>query len=156
MKVAIVAVGQRQPRWADEAVAEYLARFPADFAVRLIEVKAEPRDGRPTERLLAAEAQRLRAAIPAGHALIVLDERGKDLDTQEFAARLRRWRDAGEAVAFVIGGPDGIDAEFKRAARLTVRLSSLTLPHALARVLLAEQLYRAWSILAQHPYHRDR
>jgi 23S rRNA (pseudouridine1915-N3)-methyltransferase len=155
MKIAIVAVGQRQPRWADDAIADYLARLPNDFAVRLIEVKPEPRDGRPVERLLAAEAQRLRAAIPPGHAVVVLDERGEELTTRELAEWLRRSRDAAQPVAFVIGGPDGIDAEFKRGARLRLRLSALTLPHALARVVLAEALYRVWSILAHHPYHRD-
>ncbi len=155
MRIAIVAVGQRQPRWADDAVADYLDRFPADWAVRLIEVKPEARDGRPLARLLATEAQRLRAAIPAGFMVVVLDERGDELTTRELAESLRRWRDAGEAVAFVIGGADGIDDDFKRRARLRLRLSALTLPHALARVLLAEQLYRAWSILAGHPYHRD-
>lgn len=155
MRIAIVAVGQRQPRWADDAVADYLDRFPADWAVRLTEVKPEPRDGRPLARLLAAEAQRLRAAIPAGFMVVVLDERGDELTTRELAESLRRWRDEGEAVAFVIGGADGIDADFKRHARLRLRLSALTLPHALARVLLVEQLYRAWSILAGHPYHRD-
>lgn len=155
MKIAIVAVGQRQPRWADDAIADYLARLPNDFAVRSIEVKPEPRDGRPVERLLAAEAQRLRAAIPPGHAVVVLDEHGKELTTRELTEWLRASRDAAQPIAFVIGGPDGIDADFKRGARLRLRLSALTLPHALARVVLVEQLYRVWSILAHHPYHRD-
>lgn len=154
MKIAIVAVGQRQPRWADDAVADYLARFPADFAVTLKEVKPEARSGRPAAQVLAAEAKRLRAAIPAGFRLIALDERGDNWTTTEFADALRRWRDAGESACFVIGGPDGLDPQIKGTADLRLRLSSLTLPHALARVLLAEQLYRAWSILAHHPYHR--
>jgi len=136
MKVAILAIGQKQPAWADAAVDDYLGRFPADFKVELTELKAEARSGRPddAERCRAAEAQRLRAAQPA--------------------EQIARWRDAGESVAFAIGGPDGLAEDFKRGARLLLRLSSLTLPHALARVLLAEQLYRAWSILARHPYHR--
>ena len=154
MKLAIVAVGQRQPRWADAAVADYLARFPADFSVILKEVKPEPRSGAPVERLLAAEAERLRGAIAAGSVVVALDERGKDWTTAQLAAAIGAWRDASEHVAFVIGGPDGLDPGFKRGARLLLRLSSLTLPHALARVLLAEQLYRAWSLLAGHPYHR--
>lgn len=155
MKLYIVAVGQRQPAWADEAVADYLARFPADFSVTLKEVRAEARTaGALVERLLAAEAERLRTAIPAGGVTIVLDERGKDWTTAQFAEAIGRWRDAAETVSFVIGGPDGLDPQVKRSARVQLRLSSLTLPHALARVLLAEQLYRAWSLLAGHPYHR--
>lgn len=154
MKLTIVAVGQRQPQWVDDAVADYLARFPADFEVRLIEVKPDARAGQPVPKMLAAEAQRLQAAIASGTLVVALDERGKDWTTTQLADQLRAWRDASERVAFVIGGPDGLDPDFKRGARLQLRLSSLTLPHALARVLLAEQLYRAWSILARHPYHR--
>lgn len=154
MKLAIVAVGQRQPAWADQAVADYLGRFPSDFRVTLKEVRPEPRSGTPTAKLLAAEAERLRAAIPAGSLIVALDERGRDWTTAELAQQLGRWRDAAETPCFVIGGPDGLAPEFKHSARLLLRLSSLTLPHALARVLLAEQLYRAWSLLAGHPYHR--
>ena len=157
MKITVVAVGQRQPAWAQAAVDDYLARFPADFKVELKEVKAEPRTGKgndPVPRLVAAEAARIRAATPADGRLIALDERGADWTTGKLAAALARWRDDGIHPVFVIGGPDGLDADLKKAAQAQVRLSSLTLPHALARVLLAEQLYRAWSMLANHPYHR--
>jgi len=156
MKILILAVGQKQPAWVDAAMQDYLARFPADFKVELRELKAEARTGRAdeAERCRSAESERLRSAVPAGSQLVALDERGKDWTTQQLAEQLRRWRDASETVAFAIGGPDGLDDRFKRDARIRFRLSSLTLPHALARVLLAEQLYRAWSILARHPYHR--
>jgi 23S rRNA (pseudouridine1915-N3)-methyltransferase len=154
MKIAIIAIGQRQPRWADEASAEILKRFPADFSVRLRELKPEPRDGRPPERIRAAESERLRAALPANCITVALDERGRDLTSSAFAEQLGRWRERGESPAFVIGGPDGLTEEFRRGAHLLLRLSSMTLPHALARVLLVEQLYRAWSILTRHPYHR--
>jgi 23S rRNA (pseudouridine1915-N3)-methyltransferase len=156
MKILILAIGQKQPAWATAAVNDYLVRFPAEFKVELRELKAEARTGRPdeAERCRAAESDRLHAALPAGSQLVALDERGKDWSTQQLADQLGRWRDAAENVAFAIGGPDGLDDRFKREARLQLRLSSLTLPHALARVLLAEQLYRAWSILARHPYHR--
>ena len=154
MKISIVAVGQRLPEWVNDGVADYVARFPADFEVRVVEVKAEPRSGQPVERILAAEAQRLQAAIAQGSVIVALDERGRDWTTQQLAEQLQRWREGAERVAFVIGGPDGLDPGFKNAARVQLRLSSFTLPHALARVLLAEQLYRAWSILARHPYHR--
>jgi 23S rRNA (pseudouridine1915-N3)-methyltransferase len=154
MRIAIVAVGTRQPAWAEAAVEDYLARFPSDFSVELKAVKAETRAGQAAGKLAAAEAQRLRAALPAGHLVVALDERGQDWSTAQFAAALGRWRDAGEHLAFLIGGADGLDAGLKREARSLLRLSSMTLPHALARVLLAEQLYRAWSLLAGHPYHR--
>jgi 23S rRNA (pseudouridine1915-N3)-methyltransferase len=154
MKISIVAVGQRQPAWADAAIKDFLDRLPGDWPVTVREVKAEARDGKPRERLMAAEAERLRAACPAGAVIVALDERGKDWTTMQLAQALQGWRDEAQPVAFVIGGPDGLDEAFKRSARVLLRLSSLTLPHALARVLLAEQIYRAWSVLANHPYHR--
>jgi 23S rRNA (pseudouridine1915-N3)-methyltransferase len=157
MRITIVAVGQRQPAWAQAAVDDYLARFPADFKVELKEVKAEPRTGKgndSVQRLVAAEAARIRAAAPADGRMVALDERGSDWTTDKLASMLSRWRDDGVHPVFVIGGPDGLDPELKKGAQAQVRLSSLTLPHALARVLLAEQLYRGWSMLANHPYHR--
>lgn len=157
MRITIVAVGQRQPAWAQAAVDDYLARFPADFKVDLKEVKAEPRSGKgnqPVQRLIAAEATRIHAAVPSSGRVVALDEHGADWTTCELAATLGRWRDEGAQPVFVIGGPDGLDPGFKQAAHTRLRLSSMTLPHALARVLLAEQLYRAWSILTNHPYHR--
>ena len=93
-------------------------------------------------------------ALPRNAGLIALDERGKDWTTQQFADQLQRWRDSADDIAFVIGGADGLDTELKQQARTLLRLSSMTLPHALARVMLAEQLYRAASMLAGHPYHR--
>ncbi len=155
MRITILAVGQRQPAWADAAVSDYLSRFPAEFKVELKQVKAEQRSANaPMARILSAEAARIRAAVPNGAQLIALDEHGNDWTTQKLADQLRRWRDSAEDVAFAIGGADGLDQDLKRDARMRLRLSSLTLPHALARVVLAEQLYRAWSVLANHPYHR--
>ena len=155
MKISIIAVGQRQPRWADDAVTEFLKRFPADFSVTLRQLKPEPRDGRPPERIRSVEGERLRAALPTGCVTVALDERGRDLTSAAFAEQLGRWRDQGDSPAFVIGGPDGLTEEFRQGAHLLLRVSSMTLPHALARVLLVEQLYRGWSILSRHPYHRD-
>jgi 23S rRNA (pseudouridine1915-N3)-methyltransferase len=154
MKLTIAAIGTRQPAWAQAAIDDYLARLPADFAVTIKELKPEPRQGQPVERIMVAEAERLRAAIPAGAVTVALDEHGQDWTTAKLAAQLQRWRDEALPVAFAIGGADGLDAQFKREARVLLRLSSLTLPHALARVLLVEQLYRGWSLLANHPYHR--
>lgn len=155
MKITMVAVGQRQPPWANAAVNEYLSRLPAEFKVECKLIKAEPRNGNiPVARVLSAEAARIRTALPRNAWLIVLDERGKDWTTQQFADQLQRWRDSADDIAFAIGGADGLDAELKQQARTLLRLSSMTLPHALARVMLAEQLYRASSMLAGHPYHR--
>ncbi len=154
MRILIAAVGQRQPAWALAAVADYLARFPKDFAVELVEVKAEARQGAGARRLRAAEAARLRAALAREPHLVALDERGEDWTTQRFAQALGKWRDEAQDVQFIIGGPDGIDPALLAEARLRLRLSSMTLPHALARVLLVEQIYRAWSLLHHHPYHR--
>jgi 23S rRNA (pseudouridine1915-N3)-methyltransferase len=105
--------------------------------------------------LYAAERQRIEAAIPRGTRIVVLDERGTNLTTQALATRLTSWQLGGDDVALVIGGPDGLEPEFRQAAHERIRLSDLTLPHAMARVLLIEQLYRAWSINANHPYHRE-
>jgi 23S rRNA (pseudouridine1915-N3)-methyltransferase len=155
MKLNIVAVGQRQPAWADAAVADYLARFPADFSVTLKEVRAEARSGStPVERLLAAEAERLRTAIPGGSVVVALDERGKDWSTAQFAEMHRPLARRGRVGELRHRRTRRSRPDLKRSARVQLRLSSLTLPHALARVLLAEQLYRAWSLLAGHPYHR--
>ncbi|GAA5235828.1 23S rRNA (pseudouridine(1915)-N(3))-methyltransferase RlmH [Verticiella sediminum] len=155
MKLIIAAVGNRMPGWVAEAYAEYAKRMPADCPIELREIKPEPRtSGRTPAQMMAAEAQRIDAALPAGALRIALDERGRDLTTMDLATHLGQWRNDGRDVAFVIGGPDGLDAGFKQRCDRLVRLSSLTLPHPMVRVLLAEQLYRAWAILHNHPYHR--
>jgi 23S rRNA (pseudouridine1915-N3)-methyltransferase len=156
MKLWLVAVGQRQPAWADTAFEEFAKRFAPECRLELRAVKAEPRtSGRTVEAILAAEADRIEAALPKGARRIVLDERGERRSTAQLAERLRFWLGDGRDVVLVIGGPDGLDARIKAAADETLRLSDLTLPHALARVLLAEALYRAWSLSAGHPYHRE-
>jgi 23S rRNA (pseudouridine1915-N3)-methyltransferase len=156
MKLRLVAVGQRQPAWADAAYDDFAKRFPAECRLELKAVKAEPRtSGKPVDALMAAEAARIDAAIPRGARRVVLDERGERRTTAQLAERLRFWLGDGRDVAFIVGGPDGLDAALKSSADETLRLSDLTLPHAFARVLLAEALYRAWSLTAGHPYHRE-
>jgi len=155
MRLLIVAVGQRQPAWARSAFDEFAKRLPPDARIEAVEVKAEPRDGGKTvAQMMAAEAQRLRAALPKAAWTVALDERGQRRTTEQLVERMRHWRTLGRDVALLIGGPDGLDASLKDAADETLRLSDLTLPHALARVLLTEALYRAWSVIAGHPYHR--
>jgi len=154
MKLFVVAVGARMPSWVDEAFEEYTKRMPRSMKTELIEIRPEPRSsGKSVEQLLHAEAARIRRALPRGVLGVALDERGRELTTSELARWLEaRGRD-GRDLAFLIGGADGLAEEIKRGAE-TLRLSAMTLPHGLARVLLAEQLYRAAAILENHPYHR--
>ena len=155
MRLWVAAVGQRQPRWADEAWDEFAKRFPAECRVELKALKAEPRAGKTPAQCMAAEAARFEAAVPKGVRRVVLDERGTRWTTAQLADRLTFWLGDGRDVAFLIGGPDGLAPELKATADETFRLSDLTLPHAFARVLLVEALYRAWSLRSGHPYHRE-
>ena len=155
MRLVIVAVGQRMPDWAQTAYDDYAKRFPHELKVELKAVKTEPRGSKTLETLYAAERERIEAAIPKGARTVCLDERGTSLTTLALAARLKGWQLEGDDVALIIGGLDGIEPAFRNAAHERIRLSDLTLPHAFARVLLIEQLYRAWSVNAGHPYHRE-
>ncbi|RVT83101.1 23S rRNA (pseudouridine(1915)-N(3))-methyltransferase RlmH [Inhella crocodyli] len=156
MQLLLLAVGQRLPAWADEATADLVKRFPPDLPLVLKTAKAEPRTtGKTAAQMMAAEAQRLQDATPKGARRVVLDERGERQTSVQLAERLERWKADGRDVVLYMGGPDGLAAELKDAADEKLRLSDLTLPHALARVLLVEALYRAWSITAGHPYHRE-
>jgi len=155
MKLLVVAVGQRVPDWATVAWDDYAKRFPSELRLELKAVKTEPRGSRTVDQLMAAERERIEAAIPRGARIVALDERGTSLTTAALAAKLKTWQLDAADVALVIGGPDGLDPAFRAAAHERIRLSDLTLPHAMVRVLLAEQLYRAWSINANHPYHRE-
>lgn len=155
MKLSIVAVGQRMPAWAQTAYDDYAKRFPPDARVDVKTVKTEPRGSKTLQTLLQAERSRIEAVLTRGTRVVVLDERGTTLTTVALADRLKDWQLQGQDVAFVIGGPDGLDDEFKKQAAHRIRLSDMTLPHAMARVLLIEQLYRAWSVNHNHPYHRE-
>lgn len=155
MKLWVLAVGQRMPAWADAAWQEFAKRFPPELRLELKEIKAQGRAGQTAESCKAAEAQRLEAALPKGCRVVVLDERGPGLSTTALAARLQTWRGDGRDVALLIGGPDGLHDRIKVLADETWRLSELTLPHAFVRILLAEALYRAWTVTTGHPYHRE-
>ena len=155
MKLLIVAVGLRVPDWAQTAWDDYAKRFPHELRVELKTVKTEPRGSKTIDTLYAAERARIEAVIPKGSRVVALDERGASLTTLALADKLRVWQLESDDVALVIGGPDGLDPGFRQAAHERIRLSDLTLPHAFARVLLIEQLYRAWSVNAGHPYHRE-
>lgn len=155
MKLLLAAVGQRQPSWAETAYEDFAKRFPPEMRLELKAVKAETRGSKSAEQLMAAEATRLEAALPKGVRRVILDERGTRLTTVQLAARMEAWQHDGRDVALLIGGPDGLDPALKATADETLRLSDLTLPHAFVRVLLAEALYRAWTVLVNHPYHRE-
>jgi 23S rRNA (pseudouridine1915-N3)-methyltransferase len=156
MKFIIIAVGTRLPSWVTDGYRAYARRMPPRTTLDLVEIKAEARAGGKTvEQMLAAEAQRIRATLPKGGRVIALDERGKDLSTCGMAVQIEAWMQEGGPVAFLIGGADGLDAALKKGCAMQLRLSAMTLPHGLARVLLAEQLYRALSIIGGHPYHRE-
>lgn len=147
MRLTIISVGHKMPDWVATATQDYVKRMPTDCSIEIKEIKP---DLSP-----AKEAIKIAAAIPKGARVIALDERGKDQTTQQLATQLTNWRQEGIDIAFLIGGADGLDASLKENAQALWRLSSLTLPHAMARVLLVEQLYRAWTILQGHPYHRE-
>ena len=156
MNITVLAVGNKMPRWVDEAVQEYAKRFGRDVQYTLKEIKPEKRGaGVNAAQGMAAEEKRILEALPDNVFLVVLDERGKAPTSVELAQYMQRWQQDGEHVCFVIGGADGMTDALKQKARLMLRLSSLTLPHGMVRVLLTEQLYRAVSILQNHPYHRE-
>ena len=143
------------PPWVTAGFDDYCARMPRDARIELVEVKPERRSaGMPAARALEREAQRIEAALPQGCLRLALDERGRSFDSTGFARQLTAWRSAGRDVAFMIGGADGLSAALKEGAAMRVSLSLLTLPHGLARVVLAEQLYRAHTLTVGHPYHR--
>ncbi len=155
MQLVIAAVGHKMPAWIDTGFTEYAKRMPPDCRIVLKEIKPVDRSGsRSAETVMAMERSRIEAVIPKGSRVVALDERGKDLTSAELAKNLAQWQQGGTDVTFVIGGADGLDAQFKQQATMLLRISSLTLPHGMVRVLLAEQLYRAWSITQNHPYHR--
>jgi 23S rRNA (pseudouridine1915-N3)-methyltransferase len=156
VRVTILSVGHKMPAWIQEGFHEYVRRMPAEVRVELVELKPEERGaGKSADKAKAAEGERILAAVPSGATLLALDEKGRSVSTQGLSVMLSEWmRDAVQPV-FVIGGADGLSPAVKERADKLVSLSALTLPHHLVRVVLAEQLYRAWSILARHPYHRE-
>lgn len=155
MKFFILAVGNKMPDWIRTGYLEYIKRLPGEITVNLIEIKPEKRvGGKTVVQLLEAECQRIRAALPPNCYIVVLDERGQQWTTIKFADVIQEWMMTQNAIAFIIGGADGLHEDIKQAAHAMMALSKLTLPHGLVRVLLAEQIYRAVSINKNHPYHR--
>ena len=155
MKLIVAAVSARPPEWVLAGWCEYAKRMPRELPLELLEIRPEPRTtGKTAQAMLALEAARIDAQLPAACRRVALDERGDAPTTRQLAGRLEKWMAGGDDVAFIIGGPDGLDPRIRQSAHETLRLSSLTLPHALVRVILAEALYRAASVIKGHPYHR--
>ncbi|MBI1175582.1 MAG: 23S rRNA (pseudouridine(1915)-N(3))-methyltransferase RlmH [Sideroxydans sp.] len=156
MKFLLVSVGHKMPGWISDGFNEYAKRMPREARIELLEIKPEPRTtGKTTAQIMEAEAQRIQAALPANCLRIALDEHGASWTTRQLADKMQQWLGAGHDVAFIIGGADGLHPSVKNSAQQLLALSAMTLPHAMVRVLLGEQLYRAHSLLHNHPYHRE-
>jgi 23S rRNA (pseudouridine1915-N3)-methyltransferase len=156
MKLIIISVGHKMPDWITAGFNEYAKRMPREAQISLLEIKPEPRTtGKSTAQIMEAEARRILAALPQNCRRIALDEHGIQSTTRQLAAQMQDWMREGNDVAFIIGGADGLHESVKQAAQQLLALSALTLPHAIVRVLLAEQLYRAHSLMHNHPYHRE-
>ncbi|MEO8342193.1 MAG: 23S rRNA (pseudouridine(1915)-N(3))-methyltransferase RlmH [Gallionella sp.] len=156
MKLLIVSVGHKMPDWITAGFNEYTRRMPREAQIVLLEIKPEPRTtGKTVAQIMESEAQRILSALPQNCLRIALDERGLQPTTRQLAAQMQDWMRSGHDVAFIIGGADGLHESVKQAAQQLLALSALTLPHAIVRVLLAEQLYRAHSLMHNHPYHRE-
>lgn len=155
MQLLIIAVGHKMPAWIEQGFDEYAKRMPPELRIVLKEIRPEQRSSsRNAATVMQLEAARIEAALPKQCRIVALDERGKDWTTVQLADALTGWQRDGGDVALLIGGADGLDPALKQRADVLLRLSSLTMPHGMVRVLLAEQLYRAWSITRNHPYHR--
>jgi 23S rRNA (pseudouridine1915-N3)-methyltransferase len=154
--IRLIAVGDRQPPWVDSAFENYVARLPRQWQFRMeVFAAAKRQKSAPADAAKQTEGEKILARTKPSEHVVVLDERGLQLSSREIAEKLDEWHKVGEDIVFVIGGPDGVSKDVLARANTCWSLSKLTLPHGLARVLFAEQIYRAWSLSAGHPYHRE-
>ena len=155
LTITLISVSHKQPTWVTQAFDEYAKRLPArEIKLECKELKPEAREGKSVAQAMSLEAAKIQAAIPKGALVLALDERGQDLTSMALAQKLQHWQTEHSQVVFIIGGADGLEPAFKAQCDGLIRLSSLTLPHGMVRVLFAEQLYRAYTININHPYHR--
>lgn len=155
MNIHVIAIGKQMPHWISEGYQEYAKRLPLDYHLNLIEIPSEKRlKNTDIKKIMTVEENKITAAIPRGAQVIALDRIGKTVDTKMLAKRLQTWHDNQQDICFVVGGPEGLSTSFMQNAHETWSLSAMTLPHSLVRVVLAEQIYRAWSVVVNHPYHR--
>ena len=156
MHIRLLAVGDRQPSWVDEAFGKYTERYPREWKFRLDIIPTVRRNKNDKSRqAIEAEGELILAKLGSDEQVILLDERGKQLSSKSLASRLSEWQTDGQDLCFIIGGPDGVSGQVRQRANMMWSLSQLTLPHGMARALLSEQLYRAWSLQTGHPYHRS-
>ena len=155
MKISLIAVGKRMPKWVEIATEDYIKRLPPElnFATKEINLIKRSKDAN-IPAIIRQEGERILAAVPKNHLIVALDVQGKPWDTPQVAHQLKQWMQEGKGVSLLVGGPDGLSAECLKSAKISWSLSPLTLPHPLVRVVVAEQIYRAWSLLQGHPYHR--
>lgn len=155
MRVRLLTVSQRQPSWVISACAEYEKRMPRAWQFEVLEIKPEARtSGVTRQKVQAAESIRIKNAVPKGALVVALDERGESWTTERFAEKIEGWQQIGRDLAFVIGGADGLDPQFRRQADQCLSLSKMVMPHGLVRVVMVEQLYRAATVIDGHPYHK--
>ncbi len=155
MQINLIAVGKRMPGWIEAGYQEYAKRLPPECKLELIEIAAEKRSkGADLNRIKQHEGAQMLTAIPTRNQVAALDEQGQQWNTQQLAQQLQGWRESGQDVSLLIGGPEGLASACLEKAQIKWSLSRLTLPHPLVRIIVAEQIYRAWSILNHHPYHR--
>jgi 23S rRNA (pseudouridine1915-N3)-methyltransferase len=154
MIINLIAIGKNMPNWINQGFQEYDKRMPKDYKLQLIEILAIKRTSN-LQQIQEKEGKQMLKAIPKGSLIIALDERGQQWNTHELAKQLQNWHDNWREISLLIGGPEGLPSTCLTKANLKWSLSNLTLPHAMIRIIVAEQLYRAWSILTKHPYHRD-
>jgi 23S rRNA (pseudouridine1915-N3)-methyltransferase len=155
MRISLIAVGTRMPDWVEQGYQEYARRLPADYSLQLVEINAGKRGkGADIARITQQEGEKMLAAIPKGARVVALDVLGRGWSTEQLAQAMDDWRHDGRDVALLVGGPEGLAPACLAQAEQRWSLSPLTLPHPLVRIVVAEQLYRAWSILHNHPYHR--
>ena len=156
MKMRIIAIGHKMPNWVTEGFITYQKRFPQDFSLELVEIPAEKRlKNKDMARIIKKEGQSMLSAIKEGERVIALDLSHRQWSTQELSKNMQQWQLDGRDVCLLIGGPEGLAPECKQAAEQTWCLSALTLPHPMVRVIVAESLYRGWSLIHNHPYHRE-
>ena len=155
MQISLIAVGTRMPTWVTQGYEEYARRLPAECSLQLVEIPAGKRGkGADITRITQKEGQQTLAAVPKGMRVVAMDVKGNPWSTEELAKELDSWRHDGRDVALLVGGPEGLAPECLKSADQHWSLSNMTLPHSLVRIVIAEQLYRAWSLLNNHPYHR--
>lgn len=155
MKIRLIAVGRKMPAWVEQGYQEYARRMPRECQLELVEIEAEKRGkSGSSQRWMEQEGKRMLAAIPKGDRVVALDVEGRHWSTEKLAGQLEGWMQAGSGISLLVGGPDGLSKACLQRAEQKWSLSALTFPHPLVRVILAEQLYRAWSVVQHHPYHR--